>query len=155
MRARRKFYFAYGSNMSSRRVIDREVEFSSSRRAILLGYSLSFTKPTKTGSAAADIQEEPGSMVEGVVFEMTEEGLKKLDVFEGVAKNQYARVNVRVYVSDLGRYVRAVVYKAIPYQAGIKPTIIYMSFIIKGAREHGLSPEYIEKLEAVECQETK
>jgi len=140
------WYFAYGSNMDSKRLESRigrkNLEWEV---GCLQDYRLTFDKPAKDGSGYANIQPCQGEIVYGVLYRLTREELKKLDKFEGVCKHHYYRRTVKVKTRD-GSIVEAETYFASKPVQGLKPRLDYLQHLICGAEEHGLPDEYVEKL---------
>lgn len=144
------FYFAYGSNMDLDQMRERRVFYKNSRKAFLRDYKLGFTKTSvRYNAGVADIIESKGDFVEGVLYEVNENGLASLDKFEGVKQNVYKRVKVMVQLDD-DKELEAISYKVVqkdnPF---IQPSKEYMRKIIKGAKIHKLSNKYIQKLKAI------
>jgi len=94
----------------------------------------------------AHIQPTAGSIVEGVVWEITEAHREALDRYEDYPVS-YTRKDVMLESFD-GRTLTAFAYFARPAGA-YKPSRRYLRQIIEGARAHGLSPEYLASLEAI------
>ena len=67
-------YFAYGSNMSARRIRHRLGWAPSRISVILQGYLLAFNKQSCDGGKA-NIQASPGDEVEGILYFVREEDL--------------------------------------------------------------------------------
>ncbi|MCX8182535.1 MAG: gamma-glutamylcyclotransferase [Candidatus Methanomethyliaceae archaeon] len=153
---RKVLYFAYGSNMDPERMEKRIGEFYSIEGAILRGYRLAFNKKAqgKPGEGYANIVRDDSRAVEGVLYEIDEEKLKKLDKFEGVPYH-YRRCEITVECKDDRGKMRTC--KAIAYIANenmvdkgdrLKPTREYLGHLLKG--KGFLSKEYVEMLEKVE-----
>jgi len=140
-----KNYFAFGSNMSARRIRHR-IGWSPARQsATLSDYVLTFNKQSIDGGKA-NIKNSVGDQVEGILYSVNEDDLKKLDNYEGVKENQYKRKNIQV--NDLnGHLIFAIAYVAINTGPESKPTREYLNFLLEG--EHLLSPEYVSKLEVI------
>lgn len=83
------YYFAYGSDMDANRMRERDVNFSWRRRDILKGYRLVFNKRARDNPKAgyANIVPDNECIVEGALYEIDEEGLNKLDKYEGFQKH--------------------------------------------------------------------
>jgi len=149
------FYFAYGSNMNLDQMRERKVSYQNPRKAFLMNYKLGFTKTSEryNNIGVADIIESKGNFVEGVLYEVTEEGMANLDKFEGIEQNVYKRVKVVVQLES-GEELETITYKIInedkPF---IPPAKEYMDKIIKGAETHRLSKNYIQKLKAIPLKE--
>jgi len=138
-------YFAYGSNMSARRIRHR-LGWAPSRISVTLqDFILTFNKQSPDG-AKANIEYSLGDQVEGILYFINQDDLLKLDKFEGVSEKQYNRKNFAV--KDLkGHIIEAIAYVAINTGEESKPTLAYLNFILEG--EHLLSPEYVSKLEVI------
>ncbi len=143
-------YFAYGSNMDLLRLRERAVHPRERRAAVLRGYRLSFNKRSDAaaGEGKANIMAQTGESVEGILLEVTEEELGKLDRCEGVPAH-YLRASVLVKRQD-GTEVGAVTYMANPsmIKDGLKPTREYLSHLLAG--RSFLSREYVRWLEGTE-----
>jgi len=143
-------YFAYGSNMDPDRMRERGVFFTERRRAILEGWKLLFNKVSSRNPSEgfANIEREEGSVVEGILYEIRDSDLEKLDSYEGCPEH-YVRIRVRVKLDD-GSEVEAVTYVANPskVRSGLKPSREYLSHLLKGCDL--LSKEYCERLRKLE-----
>jgi gamma-glutamylcyclotransferase (GGCT)/AIG2-like uncharacterized protein YtfP len=139
-------YFAYGSNMS-RSVMD--VVSPHHRfvgRAQLPGYRLGFTRRSvRTGTGVADIVVDPTATVWGILYEVDDGDLARLDRKEG-AGWAYARTEVDVCDDDGGSH-RAVAYVVIAKVADeIAPSPQYAQHLVGAARERALPTEYVDAL---------
>ena len=143
-------YFAYGSNMSTRRLVARVPSAEVISVAKLRGHRLEFHKLGKDGSAKCDVActGDSNDVVYGVVFSIPLSEKATLDKIEGLG-NGYAEKNV-VVASESGRTFEAVTYYATNIDASLKPVDWYVEHVVRGAREHGLPPEYISRIEAIE-----
>ncbi|MEM2057119.1 MAG: gamma-glutamylcyclotransferase family protein [Thermoproteota archaeon] len=144
------WYFAYGSYMNPDRMKERGVRFYKRIHAVLEGYRLEFNKLSSRNpmEGYANIIPNMSEKVEGILYEIEEEGLKMLDRCEGYPQH-YCRMKVTVKLDD-GREIVAVTYIARPEKCriGLKPTKEYLNHLLKGADL--LSEEYYEKLSKVE-----
>lgn len=143
-------YFAFGSNMNPDRMRQREVNFTSRVRAVLEGYTLKFNKVSRNNpvKAFANIVPKEDGIVEGVLYEMPAEDIKKIDRAEGAPKH-YKRIRVTVHLDD-GSRVEADTYIAQPewIREGIRPDREYLDHLLSG--KNLLSEAYYEKLAATE-----
>ena len=140
-------YFAYGSNMSVTRMIKRGVTPLSRTQGILNNYVLKFNKKSSKGDwSFANIEESEGDAVEGIIFEIRESHLEKLDKFEG-APVHYRREKINV--SSCGNKIECITYIAQNdyIVEGLKPTDDYMKFLIEGSSL--LSPYYQKMLTSI------
>lgn len=144
------FYFAYGSNMSSRRLKDA----SRLPSAIPLGigilndYRLEFHKPSrKDGSGKCGVIESGGDQVHGVVFRIGADCRQRLDQIEGEGHG-YEGKFVEVISTD-GDTVSALTYCATLSDPQLSPYTWYMRHVLEGAREFKLPPAYVKMIETV------
>lgn len=78
-------YFAYGSNMSLSNMTKRDVKFTSREKATLKGYKFIINKISKKNPNVgfANIIKDENSEVEGVLYDIPNEDILKLDKYEG------------------------------------------------------------------------
>ena len=139
------FYFAYGSNMSARRIRHR-LGWSPSRIAVTLqDYLLAFNKQSADGGKA-NIKVSSGDEVEGILYFVKEDDLLTMDTYEGVAEQQYKRLDIEV-IDLSGRKMPAVAYVALNTGPESRPTVEYLNYLLEG--EHLLSQEYASRLEDI------
>ena len=147
--------FCYGSNMSSERITERCSSSSFISRASVIGWKLLFNKKSKDGSGKANlVWTGDGSLVWGVIFDITEDQKPLLDKFEGLGWG-YDEVKIRV-INDLGEEVECVCYIATDgkyLDGGLKPHDWYKEFCLVGAREHSIPEDYILMIEGVSVTE--
>ena len=115
-------------------------------RAVLEGYRLVFNKRSTRNprEGYANIVKDESSVVEGILYEIAEEDIERLDRYEGYPYHYY-REKVRVRLPN-GDTVEATVYIARQEMTaeGLKPTREYLNHLLKGCDL--LSKEYCEKL---------
>ncbi|MBC8259989.1 MAG: gamma-glutamylcyclotransferase [SAR324 cluster bacterium] len=138
-------YFAYGSNMSARRIRHRLGWAPSRIATILPDYLLAFDKQSNDGGKA-NIQCSTGNQVEGVLYFVKEQDLLILDGFEGVAEREYERQEIEV-LDRAGHLMPAVAYVALNTGKETRPTREYLNYLLEG--EHLLSPDYVSSLEEI------
>ena len=144
------WYFAYGSNLS----VDRKVERTGAiRQAIpsrLVGYRFAFNKRASEGGRAyANVVRDPNAVVWGVAYLCNPQAMKALDRHEGVSGGHYKRLLVEVTTST-GEKIKAVTYVAGEdfLIEGVRPSDEYLRLILDGARHHALPEEYIRTIES-------
>ena len=141
-------YFAYGSNMDPERMRKRSISFSQRIRAVLKGYRLEFNKVASRNSQEgyANVVKFEKGIVEGVLYEIPDSDLSKLDRFEGYP-DHYDRVMIKVELND-GQKLEAIIYIAQPDRIaeGLKPSRDYLDHLL--AARDILSESYRTKLEA-------
>ena len=117
--------------------------------AKLPNHRLAFTRFAESrGGGVADIVPCEGDAVEGVIYEISDDDTARLDGYEGVAKDYYRRLQVRVTL-PAGEIIEVLTYKA-SEEGLFHPSEAYMQHLITGAKYHSLSREYIAKLMAIE-----
>jgi gamma-glutamylcyclotransferase len=133
------YYFAYGSNMSERRMRERVGDFLDPRPAELHDYKLVFNKKSDAGNNTyANVKKYPESTTYGVLYQITERELNILDRYEGYP-NHYNRVLKDVFLKD-GSQVKAWVYIAREEKLyGAFPTSQYLDYLLEGK---DFLPEY-------------
>ena len=141
------YYFAYGSNLSPNQIRERlgTPDLQPLFVAYLSGHRLAFPLESmkRWGGGVASFEKAEGKEVWGVVFELTEQQMEKMDEWE----RDYERVSISVFKKN-GEKVEAQTYKA-KKTGKVLPSSRYMKTIIGGAMECGLPKEYIEKLKKI------
>ncbi len=141
-------YFAYGSNMERHHMKQRCRSAKFVAAARLQDHELNFTgTSTMWGGGVADLNATKGKVVEGVLWEISEADLKALDEYEGYPK-LYVRRNVEVEAFD-GRKLEAFAYFMVRPGTYKAPSRRYLRLLVSGAEEHGLSDEYVMRLESI------
>ncbi len=145
-------YFAYGSNMLSRRLAERCPSASRIETAHVRGYRLSFDKRSwKDGSAKCRMEQidSPEDLVWGVLYGIEERDLSGLDTAEGRGRG-YEIDTVSDEIGD-GRTVSAFTYLADPgfLSPALVPFDWYVDLVVAGARENGLPREYVRQVREV------
>lgn len=108
--------------------------------------------------AVASFEPHKGGVVWGIIYEIDDDDLKRLDEREGFdpinpsAVNRYCRVDVTVD-SNRGGRVEAVAYVAVPEDDPGLPSRDYLRHIIDGAVANSFPDDYIETLRAISAIE--
>jgi len=145
-------YFAYGSNMSRRRLRARVASAEFLGLGLLNHYALAFHKVSETdGSGKCDIVTTRDSTVYGALFRIAEADLATLDWYEGTGIG-YERHRVSVQTSA-GQGVAAWTYIATKTDPGLRPYHWYKRHLLEGALEARLPEDYVRRIEAVEAIE--
>jgi len=138
-------YFAFGSNMSRKRMAERGVLWESVERATLQGFKLTFDKTSGTnGFGFATLKKSKNDSVEGLLYKCeNKDDALILDAYEN-APVQYKRIELKVKTNK-GRknaflYIATSFYK----QKGLKPTSEYLDHLLEGKKY--LSKEYFNFL---------
>jgi gamma-glutamylcyclotransferase len=135
-------YFAYGSNLTSARMLERVPEARVVETGRLEGHRLVFDKIGRDGSAKANLAPVEGGWVWGVVYELPAARLAELDRVEG----GYARIHVDI-VTRGGRQLECETYRSELRDPSLIPHDWYVALVVDGAREHALPADWIEGLE--------
>lgn len=151
-------YFAYGSNMSLRRLTHpKRVPCAEPKaRAILRCHRLKFHKISKDGSGKCDIElASAADVVWGRVYEIKDKEKERLDCVEAL---NYGYWDKHVTVElDCGSTVRAVTYYADHTKTNpcLKPYTWYKTHVLIGAKEAYLPADYIKRIEAIEAMQDR
>jgi hypothetical protein len=144
-------YFAYGSNMLGARL--QAPERCPSAHALGVaesrGHELRWHKRSrKDGSGKCDIvaSTDPNASTFGVLYEIADSEKSALDREEGL-NHGYDAIEVSVLFGGALRNARS--YQATATDAALRPHAWYRALVVAGAKEHGLPPDYIARLEAV------
>jgi len=146
-------YFAYGSNMASQRLWRRLPGARHVEVGILRGHQLSFRKNDSGLSGKCDIEltDNHRDEVIGVVYEISIDDKKTLDRIEGLGTGYDEKI---VQITTLsGNLLSSVTYFAIDIDHSLIPYHWYKQHVLRGAIEHGLPADYINKIESIESQE--
>jgi len=140
-------YFAYGSNMCSRRLQDptRVPSASPIATGYITGYRLTFDKVSKDGSGKCDAEYtgDDRDTVWGVVYSIDPAEKGKLDRAERLGYG-YDEKPVSVIVGT--ERIPAAMYFATDKNPSLRPYDWYKEFVLFGAREHDLPDEYIVQM---------
>jgi hypothetical protein len=144
-----RHYFAYGSNMNVERVRSRRMPFLSVTGGRLTAYELLFDKAGREhdGRAHANIAPRAGSVVEGVLYELSDPAdIQVMDRFENTPIN-YSRDVIRVDAASA--VIPAWTYFANPAvrKPGLHPERAYLEHLLAGAPY--LSAAYLHRLRNV------
>lgn len=148
-------YFAYGSNCNPAIMKRKRVSFTSRQRAVLRGFRLLFNKRAMRSSLPddigfANINEDPDGTVEGILYEIADRDLERLDQSERYP-DHYDRIEVTVE-SETDHH-RCFTYQAQPdkVRPGLKPSRNYLNHIL--AAGDFLSRQYHEALDKSQAYE--
>lgn len=135
----RHLYFAYGSNLQIDQMLRRCPSATVEGAAKLHGYRLGFAgfSVSRGGAGVATVVEDKNAWTSGVVFEIDQADLDRLDRFEG-HPFAYCRSTQPIYFED-GGFAHCHVY--IKDDVENLPTEDYALALWRGYREHGLDFE--------------
>ena len=144
-------YFAYGSNMNWDQMQDRCPSAQFICKAKLPNHRLEFTRQSKK-RGVADAVKNSGSDIWGVIYEINNNDISRLDKKEGFRPggnpndNAYFRKECTVFKegqqnSSLEVFIYFVQSKGGPYETDLE----YKNLLVTGAKYWGLPKEYIEE----------
>ena len=139
-------HFAYGSNLSSRFLR----QFCPSARFVIRAFLPNFRVAfpfysMKRKGGISSIVLDPGNVVRGVIYDVPDSEIEKLDEVESVPQGHYRRETFLV-LGDEGGLHRADLYRAAKPEGPFTPAASYLELMIEGAEEHGLEADYLESL---------
>ncbi|CAM4037807.1 gamma-glutamylcyclotransferase family protein [Pseudoalteromonas byunsanensis] len=138
--------FAFGSNLSTKRLFARLPEAHCLGVAKLYQHKLTFNMLSTDGSAKCTI--EPTSckddVVIGVLYALDDEELAMLDAIEG---ERYDRVSVEVEAHRHG-LIEAYCYIANTFIDDHLPFDWYVQHVLSGALEHAFPTEYVSLIKS-------
>ena len=131
------YYFAYGSNLSRKQMMERCPESKSMFVATLPNYKLIFVGWSRQWrGGVATIKPLRGEKVLGGIYEVSEKDLRRLDSSEGYP-DIYQRLKVNVFDED-GNQVEAVTYVKSGRLEENQPSKEYLAIVQQGYRDWGL-----------------
>jgi len=147
------YYFAYGSNMLIDQMKNRASIFKPLGVALAKDYKLTFGIPgTIFSGAVANIKQQKGCHVYGVLYEVDALTLGKMDFFEGVQQGEYKKKKIKVIKDDTSEAIDSWVYYSDSNSTLIeRPSKIYLTRMIQGAKENRLPEAYIERVAQRGC----
>lgn len=139
------YYMAYGSNMCTKQIAKRCNDAKLVGSLLLLDYELEMKK-YKSNNSYATISKKEGSSVPVVIFEISNEDEKNLDIYEGIDRGLYFKEIVEVELNN--KTIQTMVY--IMNLDAIKgiPSDEYIQIIKDGYIEHGF--DFAEILQLTE-----
>jgi gamma-glutamylcyclotransferase len=142
-------YFAYGSNMLSKRLRERVSSAQPIGISQLSGHRLLWHKRSDDGSGKCDIQKTDCEqhMVWGVVYRLNKLEKHQLDQAESLGYG-YDQKEIEVLLAD--GILKAFTYFAKKTDPFLFPYHWYKKLVIAGAQEHSLPIDYLQLLRAVQ-----
>ncbi|RJP20844.1 MAG: gamma-glutamylcyclotransferase [Candidatus Omnitrophota bacterium] len=141
-------YFAYGHYIDPWFLHRLDIRFNLQLPAILPGYQLVFNvledvffRFEKRG--LANITPRAGCEVEGLIYDIDETELPRLDLAAGVKSLKYYRKKVYIRQNGIGQ-LEAITYAAWPdvTAEGLLPSNRYLQSLINAAGRQGISPTF-------------
>ena len=141
-------YFGYGSNLNvSATIEDLIPKGKFLMKAYLPNYEVQFRKWSNNyRGGISNIVEVPGELVQGAMYECPEGDLTALDYRLDYYVPEYKRETFLVRGED-GKWYSASLYRLWEPKGPFPPSRRYVEGMLEGAKQIGLSPDYIEKIE--------
>ena len=128
---KKNMYFAYGSNLDLIQMKRRCPSSKLISKGSLSGYRLTFNRfSSGWGGGVADVIQAQDSKVWGLVFEISDTDLERLDRYEGYHKDETSLSDVWVYT-------------VVEKQKFVKPTLEYLQIIKKAAKKWNFPKTYL------------
>jgi gamma-glutamylcyclotransferase (GGCT)/AIG2-like uncharacterized protein YtfP len=141
------YYFGYGSNLRA----SFATELIPSATFVMKGYLPNYEVQWRAWSAEyrggiSSIGETPGEIVQGAIYQCTEKELEKLDYVPGIYVPEYKRETFVVLGED-GKWHSVELYRLRELKGPFPPSRRYVEGMLEGAKQLGVSPDYLEKIE--------
>jgi gamma-glutamylcyclotransferase len=101
---------------------------------------------TKYQGGISSINEAPGEIVQGAIYECKVKEIEKLDYIPGMYVPEYKRETFVVLGED-GKWHSVELYRLRELKGPFPPSRIYVEGMLEGAKQIGVSPDYLEKIE--------
>jgi gamma-glutamylcyclotransferase len=143
--------FAYGSNMDWGQMRERCPSAEFVGVAKLTNHHLAFTRKSKNrGCGVSDVLPVEGQDVWGVVYQIPEAEMSRLDSKEGINSKSYVRrVGTVDRDGDESKPMAVEIYFAVPQDKPPLPNQEYKNLIVSGAKHWNLPANYIAELENI------
>lgn len=135
-----RLYFAFGSNMSRQRLVERVGKVESLGHTTLAGHIHSFSHQGSDGSGKGNIEPAPGALVRGVLYRMQHPQVELLHPYEG----GYEMIDVRVRSACGIQEYRAYTYMAPKDADWLLPRDFYVEHYLRGMEENRFPQSYVD-----------
>jgi len=131
------YYFAYGSNLNKKLMLERCPDSKPMFVASLPNYNLVFVGWSRQWrGGVASIRPFRGEKILGAIYEVSDRDLRRLDSSQGYPSN-YNRLNVTVFDED-GEPIKAITYIKSGQSEEVQPSKEYFAIIQQGYRDWGI-----------------
>ncbi|MCP4446687.1 MAG: gamma-glutamylcyclotransferase [Myxococcales bacterium] len=135
-----RLYFAFGSNMSRRRLEGRVGSVESEGHTLLASHVHSFSHLGRDGSGKGNIEPAVGHQVEGVLYRLQAGQVDLLQQFEG----GYSMIDVQVSSPCGEQCWQAYTYMAPKDADWLLPQDFYLEHYLHGMQENRFPQSYID-----------
>ena len=141
-------YFAYGSNLLSRRLLERTPSARKLSIGVLKQHELRWHLSATDGSGKCDVVPASESLAEvhGVVWQIDLIDKPKLDAAEALGVGYDEK---QAFIDTHQGPVQAWLYVALRIDPNAVPYDWYHALVLSGAQEHGLPDHYLQGLQTV------
>ncbi|MGD2201312.1 MAG: gamma-glutamylcyclotransferase [Candidatus Bathyarchaeota archaeon] len=140
------YHYAYGSNLSPNFLKEYCPSAQFLMKALLPNFRVEFRYYSKKRQGGiSSIIPHPGGLVNGVIYEIPEDEMLRLDEVESVPQGFYIRETFLV-LGDDGGWHEADLYRVVEPEGPYTPAKSYIGLMLEGAEEHSLDPDYIREL---------
>jgi len=131
------YYFAYGSYLNKKLMLERCPDSKPMFTASLHNYKLVFVGWSRQWRGGlVSIRPFRGERVLGAIYEVSDRDLRRLDSYQGYPNN-YTRLNVTVFDED-GEPIKAITYIKSGQSDEAQPSKEYLAPIQHGYRDWGI-----------------
>jgi hypothetical protein len=133
-------YFAFGSNMSSRRLVARVGTIVVVGRAVLPNYRHRFSKRGSDGTGKGNIEPGSGASVHGVLYRLTLGQIEVLTRYEDGYRRRPVQVRTSASLESAWTFIASAPERC------IAPAPLYIEHYWAGIREHGIPVSYMNAI---------
>lgn len=150
-----EYYFAYGANLSSKRLKRYKLFFEEVSVAKLPGHKLALTLACEyEGKGYAGVEESPHHEVWGTLFKMDRFSLWILDVLEWAWFGSYERKKVSVQQQNTGSIVQSWCYVVKSPVAGLSCSLIYKNLLLEAAKDWQFPENYVKQIVSFDAKDS-
>ena len=143
------YHFGYGSNSNPEFLRQYCPSAKFVMKAFLPNFEVQFRFwSKKRNGGISTIIPSPGELVHGVIYEVSLKDIEELDKLESVPQGLYRRETFKVLGEDY-KWYNADLYRVSEPKGPFIPAKSYVELMYSGAKEHGLSSDYIKKIEGI------
>lgn len=146
------YYFSYGSNLLEERISNSCPNAKRVGLGIIRNYRVDFGNHFSHNwkGHVATIVPEKDSIVEGAIWKINDFELTRLDIQEGIHMNIYNKIFVPVLsTTNYNVYCYCYMLTDLPKKNNDNlPSFSYLYTIIEGAKQSGLSEQYIKHIKS-------